>query len=106
MQWRFRCVLLFVLLPLFFSLHCNAQTQKAARSIDLQQYSVVLEPGIPPRLKVEREHKTVFEVPMIAGLASTTAEEHLSDIDYSLQKSNDDVYELKVSAKSTLWSKR
>ena len=106
MPWRFRCVPLFVLLPLFFSHRCNAQTQKAAQSIDLQEYSVVLEPGVPPRLKVERGHQVVFEVPLIAGLASTTAEEHLSDIDYSLQKPDDGVYELNVSARSTLWSKR
>ena len=103
---RFGCVLFPVFLMLIVSSRAGAQAQGAAQSREMEQYSVVVEPGTPPRLKLGRGHQTVFEMPVIAGLASSTAEEHLSDIHYSLRKSDNGINELHVLAKSTLWTKR
>ncbi len=106
MQRRLFCPVFFGFVVLAFFLCCSALAQSGTQVVAMEQYSVAIEPGAPPRLKLERGHQTVFEMPMVAGLASSTAEEHLSDINYSLRKSDNSVDELHVSAKSTLWSKR
>jgi len=85
---------------------CQAQTQ----SIEQPQYSITIaaseQPGAPAQIKIERQHETVLQVPIIAGLASASAEEQLSNITYSLQKSSDDIYTLNATAKSNLWASR
>ncbi|MGC1300072.1 MAG: TIM-barrel domain-containing protein [Alloacidobacterium sp.] len=97
---RLQCLVLLV------SACCSAQTQ----SISQPQYSVTIapsdQPGAPPQLKLERQHETIFQIPIIAGLASSTSEEQLSNITYSLRKTSDDAYELTATAKSNLWTSR
>ena len=86
---------------------CSAQAVgTAAQTVFMPQYSVTIEPGDPPQLKLAHDQQIVFQMPLIAGLASTTSEEHLSDMTYSLRPAPDHAYELTVSAKSSLWSKR
>ena len=82
----------------------NAQVSAAAsQSVFMAQYSVTIapsdQPGAPPQLKLEREHQTVFQVPIVAGVASPSSEEHLSEISYSLRKSGEDTFELKRRSK-------
>ena len=55
-------------------------------ALSMARYSVSVEPGEPPRLKVEADHQLVFEVPIVSGLATTTAEERISDIRYEVKK--------------------
>ncbi len=97
---RLQCLVLLV------SACCSAQTQ----SISQPQYSVTIapsdQPGAPPQLKLERQHETIFQIPIFAGLASSTSEEQLSNITYSLRKTSDDAYELTATAKSNLWTSR
>ena len=90
---------------------CNAQSSSSTlRFVAMPRYSVELvadnRPGSPPQLKLERDHQTVFQTPIVAGLASSSSEEHLSEIRYSLRKSGEDIYELNASAKSSLWKDR
>ena len=90
---------------------CNAQASAAAsQSVLMAQYSVTIapsdQPGAPPQLKLEREHQTVFQVPIVAGVTSPSSEEHLSEISYSLRKSGEDTFELNAAAKSNLWTGR
>ena len=90
---------------------CNTRASTAAsQSVLMPQYSVTIAPsnlpGAPPQLKLEREHQTVFQMPIVAGLVSPSSEEHLSEISYSLRKSGEDTFELNVAAKSSLWTGR
>ena len=82
----------------------------SSQSVLMPQYSVTIapsdQPGGPPQVKLERGHQTVFQMPIVAGLASPSSEEHLSDITYSMRKSGDDTFELNATAKSSLWSNR
>ena len=88
------------------SAYCGAQTQ----SISQLQYSVIItpseQPGAPAQIKIERQHETVFQIPIIAGLASASSEEQLSNITYSVQKTSDDTWQLTATAKSSLWTSR
>ena len=45
-------------------------------------------------------------MPIVAGLASSSSEEQLSDITYSLRRSGEDTFELNAIAKSSLWTGR
>ncbi len=76
----------------------------------MPQYSVTIvpsdQPGAPPQLRLERDHQTVFLMPMVAGLASPSSEEHLSGITYSLRKAGEDAVELNATAKSSMWTNR
>lgn len=76
------------------------------RLIQMPQYTVIIAPGTPPRLTIERDHQAVFELPIVSGLASTTAEEHLSTIEYSIHDSTAGPIELTATAQSSLWTKR
>jgi hypothetical protein len=89
----------------------NAQTSPPqSQVVSMRQYSVELTPGDqsdnPPRLKLKREGQIVFEMPIVAGLASVSSEEKLSEITYSLRKSSENSYELTARAKSSLWTSR
>jgi hypothetical protein len=86
--------------------HCHAQPRPSPKSIAMPQYSVLVEPGNPPRLTVERDHLAVFELPVVAGLASSTEEEHLSGIEFSLHETGSGAWELNATAQSNLWTKR
>ena len=64
------------------SVFCNAQKPSAApQFITMPQYAVTVassdQLGAPPQLKLERDHETVFQMPIVAGLASSSSEEHL-----------------------------
>jgi hypothetical protein len=76
----------------------------------MPQYSVIVaagdQSGNPPQLTLEREGQTVFQMPIVAGLASSSSEERLSEVNYSLHKSGSDTYELDATAKSSLWTGR
>jgi hypothetical protein len=72
----FRAFLLLAALPL------RAQTNAAPQFIDLAQYSVLFEPGNPPQIKLQSDRQIIFQMPMVAGLASSTSEEQLSDFTY------------------------
>ncbi|HEY1987321.1 MAG TPA: TIM-barrel domain-containing protein [Terracidiphilus sp.] len=84
----------------------NPTVAQGANPIHMQLYSVVVKPGDPPRLSIERDGETVLEVPIVAGLASDTQDERLSAIEYSLNRSADGTYELNATARSSLWSER
>ena len=93
------------------SVFCNAQKPSAApQFITMPQYAVTVassdQPGAPPQLKLERDHETVFQMPIVAGLASSSSEEQLSEFTYSLRKSGKDTFELNATAKSNLWMGR
>jgi hypothetical protein len=81
------------------------QVPPPPKLIEMAEYSVLVEPGNPPRLTVERNHQAVFELPVVAGLASTTQEEHLSGIEYSLREDGGG-WVLDATAQSSIWSKR
>src|SRR3974390_1078135 len=90
---------------------CNPQASSAAmQAISMPRYSVIVAAGDPsgnpPQLKLERDHQVVFQMPIVAGLASSSSEERLSAITYTLRKSGEETYELNVSARSSLWTDR
>lgn len=91
--------------PLFFAVSLIAAAQ-SPQLIRMPQYSAMIEPGNPPRLTIERDHQAVFELPIVAGLASDTKEEHLSGIEFSLREAGNGTWELNATAKSTLWTNR
>ena len=96
--------------PAFFTF-CFAQTASPApQTISMPQYSITIsesgQPGAPPQLALQRDHETVFILPLVSGLASPLSEEHLSAITYSLRRGSEDSYELTAAAKSTLWTDR
>jgi hypothetical protein len=82
-----------------------AQAPEPAKFVDLPQYSVAVEAGNPPRLRIERDGQTVFVVPVVAGLASSSQQEHLSGVEYALTKTGG-TYELNAKATSDLWTGR
>src|SRR5271170_7813781 len=86
--------------------HSGAQTLPASKFIDMPQYSILVEPGNPPQLNLLRDRQIIFQMPVVAGLASSTSEEHLSNFTYLLEKTGGDSVELTVSAQSTLWTRR
>jgi hypothetical protein len=91
--------------------HCIAQVSTAgSQSISMPHYSVIVypgdQPGSPPRLRLERGHETIFQFPILAGLASPSSEERLSEVTYTLHKSGEDAFELSATAKSSLWTDR
>jgi len=92
-----------------FAIQAQSRTD-GPRSIDMHGYSVSIEagelPGAPPRLKLERDHQVVFILPLVSGLASTSSEEHLSEITYSIHSTGTNGYELEATAKSSLWRER
>jgi hypothetical protein len=83
-----------------------AQSDTLVRYIEMPQYSIAVEPGATPRLRIERGHEPVFELPLVAGLASSAREEHLSGIEFSLLKTGDAACVLSATANSTLWTGR
>lgn len=82
-----------------------AQAPEPAKFVDLPQYSVAVEAGNPPRLRIERDGQAVFVVPVVAGLASSSQQEHLSGVEYALTKTGG-TYELNAKATSDLWTGR
>ena len=82
-----------------------AQAPEPAKFVDLPQYSVAVEAGNPPRLRIERDGQAVFVVPVVAGLASSSQQEHLSGVEYTLTKTGG-TYELDARATSDLWTGR
>lgn len=93
-------------LLLVAALPSTAQGRDSKQSIEMAQYSAEVEAGNPPQIKIERDRQVVFQFPIVAGLASESSQEHLSDITYSLEKTAAGSYELNASAKSTLWTHR
>ena len=93
------------------SICCTAQTSSALpQFVMMPRYSVIVaasdQPGAGLQIKLQRDHQTVFQMPIVAGLASASSEEQLSDIAFSMRKSGKDVFELEATAKSTLWTGR
>lgn len=105
MRFLLRCRLAAALIFLAISCHGAGQSPDAAQTIAMARYRVVVTPGEVPRLAVERDGETVFELPVVAGLGSTTAEERLSGIACTTHESGG-VWELEATATSSLWSKR
>jgi hypothetical protein len=113
MPFLFRRLLPAAVLCIALASHGNAQGSNASQSpvpgtqlIEMPQYSVLVEPGSPPRLTVERDHQPVFEFPVVAGLASDTQPELLSGIEFSLRETGQGAWELNATAQSSLWSNR
>ncbi len=88
------------------SLSVHAQPAAPITSIHMPAYAVEVAPGQPPRLAIARDGETVFEVPVVSGLASDTQQEQLSGIEYSVRQTGHETYELTATAKSSLWSGR
>jgi hypothetical protein len=84
----------------------DAQTPTQPITIAQPKYSVLVEPGNPPRLTIERGHEAVFVLPAVAGLTSPTQEEHLTNIEFSLHQSAPGAWELNAAAQSNLWTNR
>lgn len=84
----------------------TAQTPVRAQFIQMPHYTVAVQPGNPPRLRLERDHQSVFTFPIVAGLASATQQEHLSAIAYTLKETGASAYELDATATSNLWTGR
>ena len=103
MHSSFRQSFLTILLFPAASLHGIAQPP---HFIQMPLYSVAVEPGNPPWLTIERDHQAGFEVPIVAGLASDTQEEHLSGIEFSFRETGSGSWELSATAQSTLWTGR
>jgi hypothetical protein len=82
-----------------------AQAPEPAKFVTMPQYSVAVETGNPPRLRIERDGQAVFVVPVVAGLASSSQQEHLSGVEYTLTKRGG-TYELDARATSDLWTGR
>ncbi len=76
------------------------------RSIRMQQYAIQLEPGSPPRLRIERENEPIFVVPVVSGLDSDKQRERLSAVESTLRKTSEDAWELTATATSNLWTGR
>src|SRR5579871_4634240 len=86
---------------------CRAvPAQSAVTSIQMSSYSVEVKSGQPPRLQIARDGETVFEVPIVSGLASEAGEERLSAIEFSMQQTGEQAWELNATATSNLWSGR
>jgi hypothetical protein len=101
------CFCLRVLFLLAAAVHWGAApSQTLAAPIRMPSYSVEVNPGEPPRLVIARDGETVFEVPIVSGLASDTGEEQLSAIEFSVRQTGDQAWELDATAKSSLWSGR
>ena len=83
-----------------------AQAGETAKFIAMPKYSVLIEASSPPRLIIARDGEAVFVVPIVAGLASDTQQEHLSRIEYTVHKIPSDGWELNVNATSNLWTGR
>jgi hypothetical protein len=83
-----------------------AQASNPIRAIEMPRYSVEVLAGDPPRLVIARDHEAVFKVPVVSGLTSPTAEEKLSEVEFSVRQSGGKSYELTATAKSSLWSDR
>ena len=97
----------FVLATLMVGSTCLRMTaQSPETSIHMASYSVEVAPGEPPRLTIERDGETVFEVPIVSGLSSGSREEQLASIEYSFHQNGAQEYELNATAKSNLWSAR
>lgn len=78
----------------------------SAPSIRMAEYAVQLDPGNPPRLRIEREKEPVFVVPVVSSLDSDKDRERLSEIEYSLLKASNGNWELTATATSSLWTGR
>jgi hypothetical protein len=91
-----------------FSLAQTAST--APQTISMPQYSVAIsagtQPGGPPQITLQRNHQTVFIMPLVSGLSTPSGEEHLSGITYSLRQSAGNSYTLTAKANSTFWTNR
>jgi hypothetical protein len=84
----------------------QTQTPQPTTTIEMPSYTVVVESGEPPQLRIEENGEPVFVVPVVTGLASDTAEEHLSGIAYSPHKNTDGTWMLTAKASSDLWKER
>jgi len=84
----------------------EAQPSSSHQRIVMPRYTVEIAPGNPPRLTIERENQPVFIVPVVSGLASSTQEEQLSAIEFSLLGEHDKTWKLSATAKSSLWTGR
>lgn len=83
----------------------NAQSSDTRRFLEMGRYSVRIDPGDQPRLQIERDHEAVFVVPVVAGLATDTTEERLTNITYALHQAPGG-WELDAKAASNLWTAR
>lgn len=95
-------------LPLLLAAAPSALSQAAhaTQFVSMPAYTVAIEPGTPPRIRILRHHQEVFAFPVIAGLASPTQQEQLSHIVVSLSHSADGTYTLHATAASNLWTSR
>jgi hypothetical protein len=66
--------------------------------------------GPMPALEVYRDEQLIFRFPLVSGLDSVTDREHLSNIHYAVHafesSSHGMLYEIAVSADSSLWKRR
>ncbi len=85
---------------------CAAQNAAVRTLIETPSYSVRIAEGEPPRLTIERNDEPIFEVPVVSGLSSSSAEERLSDVRYAVRPAGTEPLELDATAKSTLWTNR
>ena len=105
-QWlRPVSLLILTLSSTFFLL--NAQSSEGRiQTISMPQYSVTIEAGSPPQIKIAHDHEVVFQSPLVAGLGTTSSEETLTDIQFAIKPVTGNGYILDVVAKSSIWTQR
>lgn len=80
--------------------------QTAAYRVLISEDSAGIQAGHPPRLTLEQEGEPVFEMPVVSGLSSVTAEERLSNVRWSIKQIGAVSWELNATADSSLWTGR
>src|SRR3954447_20659448 len=105
MRFSLRCLRAMLFTPAL-CVAALGQPSAPITAIRMPSYSVQVRAGEPPRLAIDRDGETVFEVPMVSGIASETQEERLSAIEYTVSQSAEREYQLNATAKSSLWSAR
>jgi hypothetical protein len=95
-----------LLISLSAAMHTHAEDIVKNSPIVMAKYSVALEPGSPPRLRIEHEGEPVFVVPVVSSLDSDKKQEQLTAVALSMHKGADGAWELTATATSNLWSSR
>src|SRR3954469_1917752 len=103
-QWFSSASLLILVLSSTSSLLNAQSSEPRIQTITMPQYSVTIEAGNPPQIRIAHEHEVVFQSPLVAGLATPSAQETLTDIQYTLKPVGGSGYIVEAFAKSSIWT--
>src|SRR4051812_40368503 len=105
-QWSSAAALLVSLLCSTSSSLTAQPSNRRVQTISMPQYSVTIEAGNPPQIKIAHEREVVFQSPLVSGLATPSSQETLTEIQYELKPLAGSGYTIDVVAKSSLWTLR